>query len=207
MTATGNLPAHIHSGPSSTRRTSSRVRTRVACMRAGGRAEVTSIWPLSVAETVKVPQMAESISEGTLKTWLKQPGDTVQADEEVATIETDKVCVAPFSPTVRMEGSLPNAICICTTSRHLMTQFATCRYCSCSLASFEERTHVCEVLRVHPHRNLASTSPHTWIFGDAISGRYSSRAVLLQGLKSIWYLARPACLLRRCHGRARTLPT
>ena len=35
--------------------------------------------------------MAESISEGTLKTWLKQPGDTVQADEEVATIETDKV--------------------------------------------------------------------------------------------------------------------
>ena len=43
------------------------------------------------AETVKVPQMAESISEGTLKTWLKQPGDSVQADEEVATIETDKV--------------------------------------------------------------------------------------------------------------------
>ena len=36
--------------------------------------------------------MAESISEGTLKTWLKQVGDTVQADEEVATIETDKVC-------------------------------------------------------------------------------------------------------------------
>lgn len=44
-----------------------------------------------VAETVKVPQMAESISEGTLKTWLKQVGDSVQADEEVATIETDKV--------------------------------------------------------------------------------------------------------------------
>ncbi len=37
--------------------------------------------------------MAESISEGTLKTWLKQVSDTVQADEEVATIETDKVCV------------------------------------------------------------------------------------------------------------------
>lgn len=45
----------------------------------------------TTAETVKVPQMAESISEGTLKTWLKQPGDTVHADEEVATIETDKV--------------------------------------------------------------------------------------------------------------------
>jgi len=38
-----------------------------------------------------VPQMAESISEGTLKTWQKKVGDTVAADEEVATIETDKV--------------------------------------------------------------------------------------------------------------------
>lgn len=46
------------------------------------------------AETVKVPQMAESISEGTLKTWLKQVGDTVQQDEEVATIETDKVRIS-----------------------------------------------------------------------------------------------------------------
>lgn len=37
--------------------------------------------------------MAESISEGTLKSWLKQPGDFVNADEEVATIETDKVVI------------------------------------------------------------------------------------------------------------------
>jgi 2-oxoglutarate dehydrogenase E2 component (dihydrolipoamide succinyltransferase) len=43
------------------------------------------------AETVKVPQMAESISEGTLRSWSKQVGDSVEADEEVATIETDKV--------------------------------------------------------------------------------------------------------------------
>lgn len=35
--------------------------------------------------------MAESITEGTLKTWSKQVGDFVEADEEVATIETDKV--------------------------------------------------------------------------------------------------------------------
>ena len=35
--------------------------------------------------------MAESISEGTLKSWLKKPGEFVNADEEVATIETDKV--------------------------------------------------------------------------------------------------------------------
>lgn len=47
------------------------------------------------AETVKVPQMAESISEGTLKSWLKQPGEFVNADEEVATIETDKASTLP----------------------------------------------------------------------------------------------------------------
>lgn len=46
---------------------------------------------LFLAETVKVPQMAESITEGTLKSWSKQVGDTVAVDEEVATIETDKV--------------------------------------------------------------------------------------------------------------------
>ena len=45
----------------------------------------------NAAETVKVPQMAESISEGTLKSWLKKVGEAVEADEEIATIETDKV--------------------------------------------------------------------------------------------------------------------
>nr|GAT52580.1 dihydrolipoamide succinyltransferase [Mycena chlorophos] len=51
------------------------------------------------AETVKVPQMAESITEGTLKSWLKQVGDSVAADEEVATIETDKIDVSVNAPT------------------------------------------------------------------------------------------------------------
>lgn len=49
------------------------------------------------AETVKVPQMAESISEGTLRSWSKQVGDSVEADEEVATIETDKVGIGYFT--------------------------------------------------------------------------------------------------------------
>lgn len=35
--------------------------------------------------------MAESISEGTLKQWSKKIGDYVEQDEEIATIETDKV--------------------------------------------------------------------------------------------------------------------
>ncbi|KAI5857282.1 2-oxoacid dehydrogenase acyltransferase [Durotheca rogersii] len=47
---------------------------------------------------VKVPQMAESINEGTLKQWAKQVGDYVQRDEEIATIETDKIDVAVNAP-------------------------------------------------------------------------------------------------------------
>lgn len=45
---------------------------------------------------IKVPQMAESISEGTLKQWNKAVGDFVEQDEEIATIETDKVHKPPF---------------------------------------------------------------------------------------------------------------
>lgn len=54
----------------------------------------------SYADTiVKVPQMAESISEGTLKQWIKKVGDYVKADEEIATIETDKIDVAVNAPS------------------------------------------------------------------------------------------------------------
>ncbi|KAI5454071.1 hypothetical protein NCC49_005062 [Naganishia albida] len=53
---------------------------------------------LLCAETVKVPQMAESITEGTLKQWNKQVGDFVSQDEEIATIETDKIDVSVNAP-------------------------------------------------------------------------------------------------------------
>jgi hypothetical protein len=47
---------------------------------------------------VKVPPMAESISEGTLRQWNKAIGERVEQDDEIATIETDKVCVPAFLP-------------------------------------------------------------------------------------------------------------
>lgn len=43
---------------------------------------------------IKVPQMAESITEGTLKQFSKGVGDYVERDEELATIETDKIDVS-----------------------------------------------------------------------------------------------------------------
>ncbi|KAH6606278.1 hypothetical protein Trco_005431 [Trichoderma cornu-damae] len=47
---------------------------------------------------IKVPPMAESISEGTLKQLSKSIGDYIEQDEEVATIETDKIDVAVTTP-------------------------------------------------------------------------------------------------------------
>ena len=47
---------------------------------------------------VKVPEMAESISEGTLSAWHKKVGDYVNESDEVATIETDKIDVSVNSP-------------------------------------------------------------------------------------------------------------
>ncbi|CUS11232.1 unnamed protein product [Tuber aestivum] len=47
---------------------------------------------------VKVPAMAESISEGTLRQFLKQAGDFVQQDDEIAAIETDKIDVVVTAP-------------------------------------------------------------------------------------------------------------
>lgn len=42
--------------------------------------------------------MAESISEGTLSQLLKKVGERVEADEELATIETDKIDVSVNAP-------------------------------------------------------------------------------------------------------------
>ncbi|KAK1583514.1 hypothetical protein Q3G72_024471 [Acer saccharum] len=45
-----------------------------------------------------VPFMGESITDGTLATFLKNPGDTVAVDEPIAQIETDKVTIDVTSP-------------------------------------------------------------------------------------------------------------
>ncbi|WP_033827732.1 2-oxoglutarate dehydrogenase complex dihydrolipoyllysine-residue succinyltransferase [Bacillus andreraoultii] len=42
---------------------------------------------------VKVPELAESITEGTISNWLKQPGDQVAKGEAILELETDKVNV------------------------------------------------------------------------------------------------------------------
>ena len=55
---------------------------------------------------VKVPALGESITEGTLGQWLKKPGDTVKADEAIASLETDKVAIEVNAPVAGVIGAL-----------------------------------------------------------------------------------------------------
>ena len=48
---------------------------------------------------VVMPQMGESITEGTITKWLKKPGDAVQRDEPLFEISTDKVDAEIPSPS------------------------------------------------------------------------------------------------------------
>src|SRR3954451_9907224 len=40
---------------------------------------------------IEMPAMGESVSEGTILEWAKQPGDSVDEDETIVEISTDKV--------------------------------------------------------------------------------------------------------------------
>jgi pyruvate dehydrogenase E2 component (dihydrolipoamide acetyltransferase) len=55
---------------------------------------------------VVMPQMGESIVEGTLTKWLKKPGDKVERDEPLFEISTDKVDTEIPSPTAGILGEL-----------------------------------------------------------------------------------------------------
>jgi pyruvate dehydrogenase E2 component (dihydrolipoamide acetyltransferase) len=55
---------------------------------------------------VVMPQMGESITEGTLTKWLKKPGDTVARDEPLFEISTDKVDAEIPSPAAGTLGEI-----------------------------------------------------------------------------------------------------
>ncbi|MGN6191476.1 MAG: 2-oxoglutarate dehydrogenase complex dihydrolipoyllysine-residue succinyltransferase [Rhodanobacteraceae bacterium] len=47
---------------------------------------------------VKVPVLPESVSDATIATWHKKPGDTVKRDENLVDLETDKVVLEVPAP-------------------------------------------------------------------------------------------------------------
>ena len=51
-----------------------------------------------MATPVKMPELGESITEGTITRWIKQEGDRVEADEPLFEVSTDKVDTEVPSP-------------------------------------------------------------------------------------------------------------
>ncbi|MGV9769144.1 biotin/lipoyl-containing protein, partial [Microbacterium sp. NPDC003461] len=51
-----------------------------------------------MSTSVVLPALGESVTEGTITRWLKQVGDTVQADEALLEVSTDKVDTEIPSP-------------------------------------------------------------------------------------------------------------
>src|ERR1700681_3824120 len=56
-----------------------------------------------MAMTVTMPQLGESVTEGTIARWLKQPGEHVAKYESIAEVVTDKVNAEIPAPA---EGSM-----------------------------------------------------------------------------------------------------
>ena len=56
-----------------------------------------------MAISIVVPQLGESVAEGTVAKWLKAVGDKVRKEEPIVEIQTDKINVEIPSPA---EGTL-----------------------------------------------------------------------------------------------------
>src|SRR6478736_1543765 len=51
-----------------------------------------------MSENVQMPALGESVTEGTVTRWLKSVGDTVEVDEPLLEVSTDKVDTEIPSP-------------------------------------------------------------------------------------------------------------
>jgi 2-oxoglutarate dehydrogenase E2 component (dihydrolipoamide succinyltransferase) len=47
---------------------------------------------------IKAPSFPESVADGTIATWHKQPGEACARDELIVDIETDKVVLEVVAP-------------------------------------------------------------------------------------------------------------
>ncbi|MFQ5567488.1 MAG: biotin/lipoyl-containing protein, partial [Paracoccaceae bacterium] len=53
---------------------------------------------------VRVPTLGESVTEATIASWFKQPGEAVAADEMLCELETDKVTIEVPAPGAGVLG-------------------------------------------------------------------------------------------------------
>lgn len=62
-----------------------------------------------MATEVRVPTLGESVTEATVATWFKKPGDAVKVDEMLCELETDKVTLEVPSPVDGAMGEIISA--------------------------------------------------------------------------------------------------
>src|SRR6476659_10197478 len=56
--------------------------------------------------SVSMPQLGESVTEGTVTRWLKKEGERVEADEPLLEVSTDKVDTEIPSPAAGVDTSI-----------------------------------------------------------------------------------------------------
>ena len=59
-----------------------------------------------MSEKTVVPVLGESITEATVAKWIKSKGDSVEADEAIVELETDKVNLEVPSPSGGILGEI-----------------------------------------------------------------------------------------------------
>jgi len=59
-----------------------------------------------MATEIRVPTLGESVTEATVATWFKQPGESIAVDEMLCELETDKVTVEVPSPAAGTLGEI-----------------------------------------------------------------------------------------------------
>ena len=69
---------------------------------------------------VKVPQLPESVTDATLVSWHKKPGDSVGRDENLVDLETDKVVLEVPAPSAGVIKELRVANGATVTSGQLL---------------------------------------------------------------------------------------
>ncbi len=74
---------------------------------------------------VVVPQLSESVSEATLLTWKKKPGEAIQADEILIEVETDKVVLEVPAPSAGVLKEIVEADGSMVTSGQVIARIDT----------------------------------------------------------------------------------
>jgi 2-oxoglutarate dehydrogenase E2 component (dihydrolipoamide succinyltransferase) len=74
---------------------------------------------------VQTPQFSESVSEGTLLTWEKKPGEAVTVDETLVEIETDKVVLEVPAPASGVLAEILKADGSTVVSQELLAKIDT----------------------------------------------------------------------------------